>query len=120
MPRLNVVDADNTIYVSTKNSVLKAPEEMDVSPVENALLGAGMDVPVFQMPDDHITASASAIIACTELAATNAHPRDLRLRFQAEGHSYFWDDRLVDCSAPWLHRFSVNANSSESVIVRHI
>ena len=29
-----MVDAENTIYVSTKNSALKAPEEMDVSPVE--------------------------------------------------------------------------------------
>ena len=28
-------DADNTIYASTKNSALKAPEEMDVSPVEH-------------------------------------------------------------------------------------
>ena len=87
---------------------------------ENALLGAGMEVPVFQMPDDQITASTGTIITCAELAAANAYPRDLRLRFRAEGHSYFWDDRLVDCSAPWLHRFSENANSSESVIVRHI
>ena len=29
-----MVDAENTIYVSTKNSALKAPEEMDVSPIE--------------------------------------------------------------------------------------
>ena len=29
-----MVDAENIIYVSTKNSALKAPEEMDVSPVE--------------------------------------------------------------------------------------
>ena len=29
-----MVDAENNIYVSTKKSALKAPAEMDVSPVE--------------------------------------------------------------------------------------
>ena len=69
---------------------------------EHAVLHRTIAAPVFRLPDDHMTADATTITGCTELAIANGHPRDKQLRFQAEGHSYFWNDKLVDCSAPWL------------------
>ena len=70
---------------------------------EEALSSTGMRLDKFIVPDDHATASTGTLTSCTHPAGINAHERDSHLRFEADGHNYFWNGASVGCSVPRMH-----------------
>ncbi|CAE7220712.1 unnamed protein product [Symbiodinium sp. CCMP2592] len=63
--------------------------------------------PIFQVPDDHDTASTAVLRPCTELASHNSCDLDTHLQFEAEGHTYFYKGVKVGCSVTTLiHQYS--------------
>ena len=54
------------------------------------------------MPSQPETAATASLSACTDLARINHFPTDEFLRFESEGHKYFYNDTVVGCSATWL------------------
>ena len=59
--------------------------------------------PAFQVPAEHGTESTSGLSSCTELACVNSCARDAHLRFEPDGHYYFYDGNAVACSVTRLH-----------------
>ena len=54
--------------------------------------------PAFQVPADPGRESTSSLSPCAELACVNSCPLDARLRFESDGHRYFFDGNAVSCS----------------------
>ena len=65
--------------------------------------------PTFIMAQDPLRDNTSALKSCDILAEINRHDMDHRLRFEAEGHSYFFDDKKIDTSATRQHRLIVKS-----------
>ena len=59
--------------------------------------------PVFRVPNDHSTASTATLRPRTELACINSCDLDKHLKFQSDGHVYFFKDAKVGCSAAKQH-----------------
>ena len=65
----------------------------------------------FIVPEDHATASTDTLTPCAKLAGINAHERDAHLRFQSDGHKYYWKSELVGCSVSCLHILAILVNA---------
>ena len=55
--------------------------------------------PTFAMTSDPQRDNTDILKPCDTLALINSHEMDHRLRFEAQGHMYFFDDKKVDTSA---------------------
>ena len=55
--------------------------------------------PFFQMTENPAADDTDGLESCSALANINPHEIDARLRFQTEGHAYFFDEEKVDTSA---------------------
>ena len=62
------------------------------------VLGRDPKTPVFNLPADHATASTIFLEPCTDLAVINRCERDEHLRFESDGHRYFYRNSPVSCS----------------------
>lgn len=63
-----------------------------------AVLGRDPTTPCFEVPADPATASTFFLRSCTDLSAIHPCQRDKSLRFEPEGHKYFYNDAVVGCS----------------------
>ncbi|CAE7836607.1 unnamed protein product [Symbiodinium sp. CCMP2592] len=63
--------------------------------------------PVFDVPENTGTESVEHLRPCLDLANINKCDRDALLRFEAEGHRYFYKDVSVSCSVTTLiHQYA--------------
>ena len=58
--------------------------------------------PAFRMAAEPGTADISILGSRKELALINSCPRDAHLRFEADGHRYFYENAEVSCSVSRL------------------
>ena len=59
--------------------------------------------PIFVLPADPQTSSPEELSPCTALAEINSHPLDARIRFEPNGHVYFFDEKKIDTSASCIY-----------------
>ena len=110
----------NDVHIAPQSTKLSMPEktslhDFNLQSLLPEVLGHGYVVRSI-MPEKPCTWPTSSPEVIDHLRFLHAHPRDARLTFEPESHTYFWDSRRVSISTTGLlHNFTQGFDPDEAI-----
>ena len=110
----------NDVHIAPQSTKLSMPEktslhDFNLQSLLPEVLGHGYVVRSI-MPEKPCTWPTSSPEVIDHLRFLHAHPRDARLTFEPESHTYFWDSRRVSISTTGLlHSFTQGFDPDEAI-----